>query len=717
MSLHFRSCMLAALFVAPSCALAADAPRASVPASIEERFVVVSGGEKVGHVIVLTRGSQRDIDYVVDDNGRGPRQRETMHLDSQGLPIDWRIQGRSEMGAVVTERFGYRSGLARWRTLNDAGSSRSPTTPLYVASDASPWSRGLYARALLNAPGRRLPALPSGELRLEALRDVDVGSGATAKRVSAWVLWGVGALPEFLLLEPDGRLFARLGAFGTTVAESHAGEGPALMRLLPVLSGEYLQKITATLRHAYDASIYIRNARVFDSVGGTVTDPLTVVVFRSRIVGLHAAAPPPDAAIVIDAEGGTLVPGLFDMHAHLTSGWSGLLHIAGGVTSVRDAGNDNTALRALTDSIDSARVIGPRVTPMGFIEGRSPFSVRNGFVVERLAEALQSVRWYADHGYRGIKIYNSMTPDWVRPLADEAHRLGLTVMGHVPAFMSSERAIRDGYDEVTHINQLLLSLVIDPLRDDTRTTFRFTALGERLGTLDLRGEAMRGLIAQMKERRVAVDPTVAIFQQILLSRPGAVAPNDAPWLANMPAAFQRQRMKSQVDIKPEQAAAYRASWAKLLAAIKLLHDEGIRILAGTDNIAGFMLHSELEAYALAGIAPAEVLQIGTIEAARHLGQEHSVGSIEVGKLADFLLVPGDPTRDLGLIRKARMVFKNGDVYFPAEIHAAMSIKPFSTRPPIVVRGSAAAAQNLARGVEPGQAGDTTTRMGAGTAKE
>ena len=90
------------------------------------------------------------------------------------------------------------------------------------------------------------------------------------------------------------------------------------------------------------------------------------------------------------------------------------------------------------------------------------------------------MRWYAAHGFWGVKIYNSMNPDFVKPIADEAHRLGLHVSGHVPAFMSSERAIRDGYDEIHHINQLVLSFIIDPLKDDTRTPFRFTAIGERL---------------------------------------------------------------------------------------------------------------------------------------------------------------------------------------------------------------------------------------------
>ena len=251
-------------------------------------------------------------------------------------------------------------------------------------------------------------------------------------------------------------------------------------------------------------------------------------------------------------------------------------------------GSDNPTLLNLMQSIESGEQIGPRVLASGLIEGRSPFSVRNGIVVDRLDPALVAVRWYADHGYYGIKIYNSMPPDFVAPVAAEAHRLGLRVMGHVPAFMSSERAIREGFDEITHINQLLLSLIINPEQDDTRTPFRFTALGGRLGSLDLQSEHVRRFIALMQARGIALDPTVAIFQQILLSRPGAVAPNDAGWLAHMPAGFQRQRMRGQVDMKPSQELAYLASWQKLLAALKLLDDSGIRLVPGTDNAPGFI---------------------------------------------------------------------------------------------------------------------------------
>jgi hypothetical protein len=292
------------------------------------------------------------------------------------------------------------------------------------------------------------------------------------------------------------------------------------------------------------------------------------------------------------------------------------------------------------------------------------------------------VRWYADHGYTGLKLYNSIQPEWVKPLAAEAHRLGLHVHGHVPAFMTSEQAIRDGYDEISHVNQLLLSLVIGP-KEDTRTPFRFTALGERVGGLDLRGEAFQRLLALLKARGTILDPTIETFEHLLLGRPGALPPSDASWIAHAPAPLQRARRVALLDVKPAQYPAYQAAWRKLLEVTRLLDAEGVRLVPGTDyGIPGLALHSELLTWAEAGIASPRILQIATLGAAQVLHRDAEEGTLAPGKLADLLLVDGDPTADLSAIRRVRLVMKGGAVYFPEEIHRAMGIEPFASRPAI-----------------------------------
>jgi hypothetical protein len=656
-------------------------PAPARAADLTERYVVISSGEQVGSIVATSRGNRVEIDYRVDDNGRGPKIRETLVLGADGLPTDWRIDGKAWFGSPVEESFSRGGKRSQWRSLNDSGRDATGKA-LYVANDASPWARGLYVRALLDAPGLKLAALPGGELRAEKLRDVSLEGAPPG--LALYALSGLDTSPAYVLLDAERRFVGRITPGFVTIAERYASQYETLSRLALTTDAEYLGRLGRELVKRYPQPVYLENVRVFDTASGRIGAPVTVTVFDDRIASVRADAPPADAAVVIDGEGGTLLPGLFDMHVHVGA-WDGLLHLAAGVTSVRDMGNDNPVLLPLMADFDGGRMPGPRVFASGFIEGRSPFSSRGGFVVEQLDRALESVRWYADRGFGAIKIYNSMTPDWVKPLAAEAHRLGMRVSGHVPAFMSAERVIRDGYDEINHINQFLLSFVIDTAKDDTRTPFRFTALGERVGKLDLASEPVRRMVALMKERDATLDATVATFEAMLRGGPGKVAPSDVAWLDHMPVALQRERKTATLDVRPDQYDDYEASWQKMLQVIRMLVDSGVRVVPGTDDIPGFILHRELEVYGEAGIAPARVLQIATLDCARYLGVDQRLGSIEPGKLADLVLVPGDPTKDLGALRQARLVMKGGAIAYPEEIYRALSIRPFGTRPAVQTR--------------------------------
>jgi hypothetical protein len=201
--------------------------------------------------------------------------------------------------------------------------------------------------------------------------------------------------------------------------ERIADQFAALSALARQLDAEALAKLAQATAHRYPGPIHLRNVRVFDSAKARLGEPTTVVVFRDKIVGVRPDSVPEAGAQVVEGEGGTLLPGLCDVHAHLGS-WDGPLHLAAGVTSIRDPGNDNDTLLALTAEIDAGRLLGPRVVRAGFLEGSSPYSASGGFTVGRLDQALEKVRWYADHGYWQIKIYNSIYPEWVEPIASSS---------------------------------------------------------------------------------------------------------------------------------------------------------------------------------------------------------------------------------------------------------------------------------------------------------
>ena len=653
-----------------------------------ETFSVIRGGERVGHLIAETEGSRTRIDFDYKNNGRGPTIAETIVTDELGRPRSWQITGATTFGSKVDERFEWSGNTARWTDPAGPGEATISAPKIYVAEGASPWALGLYARVLLADPDQTVGTLPSGTLTLEKGEAFEVAGSSASAILTAYTLSGIDLNPSYMLLDDRGSLFAFMTPNFVIVRQGFESEEQRVRELAATMSTSRYVAIEKAAAHRYEAPIRIRNVRVFDPTAGGLSPPVSVVVNGNRIAALDSANAPATAGeVVFDGAGGTIVAGLFDMHAHLAQD-SALLNVVAGVTSVRDMGNDNAVLDDLIARIESGTIGGPRVTRSGFIEGKSPFSSNNGIVVESEAEALDAVRWYGARGYWQIKVYNSMNPAWVPAVVQEAHRLGMRVAGHVPAFSSADAMIAAGYDEMTHINQVMLGWVLEP-EEDTRTLLRITAL-KRLPDLDLDSPAVRKTIDAMVERGVAIDPTLEIHEMLTENRDGQVPPGAVDYLDHMPVGYQRSAKKASTDSSaPGDDRAYRAALQKVLETVKVMHDRGVLLLMGTDTGGSFTLHRELELYQRVGMTPAEILKRATLDAARYMGQGEQLGSIEKGKLADFFLVPGDPTKDLKAIKTIRMVVKDGIVYFPSEVYPYFGVAPFVDAPTLLQNTSAA----------------------------
>jgi hypothetical protein len=655
-------------------------------AASTEAWSLLANGETVGKLVAVTTGRQVAIDYQVSDNGRGPKITERLQLDGAGMPIEWHIDGKSLMGGGVHEEMVVAGGQQRWLSQADrgavpvAGPKLEPK--LYIGNDASPWILGQYVRALLAVPDNILPVLPSGQLQLQKLPQVTLGSGARAIKLDAYFLSGISLTPQLLLMDSQQRLFAQVSET-LLVRAGYEDQAQALQHIGQALTVQRLAALQSTLAHKYAAPLRIRRVHIFDPRTERIGDLVSVVVFDGHITTIEPepSAAPAAGQVEVDGEGGTLVAGLHDMHAH-NSYWGGLFYLAAGVTTTRDMGNDNARLLAMSAQQDAGVLPGPRIVRAGFIEGRSAQSARDGFIVDSLEEGLRAVRWYADRGYIQIKIYNSMNPDLVKPLVAEAHRLGLRAVGHVPAFSSPDRVLEEGYNEVTHINQLMLGWLLKP-GEDTRSPLRLTAMS-RAVDLDLDSPQVQHTIALMQHNHASLDTTISIVEQLMLSRAGEIQEGQAAWLDHMPIGFQRYRKRSFVSFKDDaEKARYTQAFAKTMDTLRLLHKEGIPLWPGTDDSTGFSVHRELELYGQLGMTPGEVLRIGSFDCDNYMGRGEENGSIERGKLADFFLVPGDPTRSLDQLHNIRMVLKGGIVYYPSEIYAALGIKPFAQAPPVI----------------------------------
>ncbi len=662
--------------------LAAVSPAAL--AATEESLSIVANGETVGSLVATTEGNHVAIAFGIDNNGRGAKHRQDIVLDRNGLPSATTIKGTSLMGGPVAEEFRWAGGRATWTSQADRGSVAAPTLPLYIVNDDNPYMAGIYARAALARADRSIDVLPAGRISIVKLRDTTIGAEGKGVAVSIYRLSGVDLDPAYLMLDREQRLFATFGSgdVGTTIRTGYEDQAPELARLYGELESARMSALQKQLGHRYTEPVRITNVRVFDPRSGVLSPLSTVVVMRdtiTQVIESNRETPPADE-VLIDGQGGTLYPGLHDMHAHATLE-AGLMYLAAGVTSVRDMGNSNSFMQDLLPKIDAGEVAWPRIVPAGFMEGRSPYSARHGFIPATLDEAKANVGWYADRGYAEIKIYNSFNPAWVQPVADEAHRRGLRVSGHVPAFATPDAVVRDGYDAVAHINQLMLGWILDP-GEDTRTPLRLTAMA-RAGTLDLDSARVQATVALMKEKHTALDTTAVILEQLMLSRAGEAPALSKDYLDHLPVGYQRFRKRSYVQIaSPQEDRAYRSGFAKILGTIAMLHRAGIRLLPGTDDGTGFTLLREIELYVKAGLTPAEALRTATYGAEEYLGRTDRLGTIEQGKLADLVLVAGDPTQDIRAIKRPLMVLKGGFVYFPSEIYAALDIEPFGEKPAV-----------------------------------
>lgn len=668
----------------PFLCLAALALAGSVDAApVEQRYSVLVAGTRVGHLVASVDGGRVAIDFDFKNNGRGPTMAETLSLGADGLPVTWTIGGTTTFGSRVDERFEWDGGEARWTDATGDGSATLESARLYIGQGASPWALGVYARALLADADRSLPVLPAGELRLDLGESLELGAGDSRTAVRVHSISGLSLGPTHFLLDDEDQFFAVISPRFVIVREGHEDAHGRLGDLAERLGRERLEGLQQRLAQRFDAPVRIRNVRLFQPETLDRSAPVDVVVAGRRIASVQpAGAIASPGEVLVDGEGGTLVPGMYEMHGHVGQE-AALLNLAAGVTSMRDMGNDNAVLAGLIAGIEAGTIAGPRIVRSGFIEGRSPYSSNNGMLVASQEEALAAVRWYAARGFVQVKLYNSMNPAWSAAAVAEAHRLGLRATGHVPAFSNADAMIEAGYDELTHINQIMLGWVLAP-EEDTRTLLRLTAL-KRLDGLDLESPRVRRTLDAIVAAGVAVEPTIAIHENLLLNQHGEIPRGAADYLEHMPVGVQRDARRAWSDMSgPGDREAYAGAWQTLLATVRAMRERGVRLIPGTDLGGALAFHRELQLFEEIGFSRAEALRLATLDMARYLGQDQTLGSIGTGKLADFFLVDGDPLADLRTLKAIRMVVKDGTVYYPPQIHAEFGIRPFASVPALVL---------------------------------
>ncbi len=444
--------------------------------------------------------------------------------------------------------------------------------------------------------------------------------------------------------------------------------------------------------------IAITHVTLIDATGAPPLPDRTVVVRDGRIVAVEPSSifHVPDGATVVDGTGRYLIPGLWDMHVHMSTGslppysagpervvdnWRYFfpLLVAHGVTGVRDMSGDLDLLVSWREAVRGGERIGPRMVVTGWKLGdHQPVVAGAPYPVETAADVVASVRLLKQHGADFVKV------DWFEPslypaLQDATRRAGLRFVGHVSPGINAGVAARLGQHSIEHLDGIQLAVssneaalrreyVDGPgwwrrylIRMHLSSRDRWLLDWQRRlnGTLDT--ARLRALLGTFRAAGTWVVPTLTELRDIK-SLP-APAPDSA---ARAPYTPPPRAVRQQTYFALDSAVAS-ATFAEEVRLVGAIHEAGVPMLAGTDTpglrrLPGFSLADELELLVQAGFTPMEALQSATVEPARFLGALDSMGTVATGKVADLVLLDADPLKDIANVGSVHAVILQGRLF-------------------------------------------------------
>ena len=395
--------------------------------------------------------------------------------------------------------------------------------------------------------------------------------------------------------------------------------------------------------------IILEGATVIDGTGDLPKPNTTIVINESRIAYLSSdTANNYDlnfsaAKNVINLTGKYIIPGLFDMHAHVAnvrknsynqneSEYMLRMLLTHGVTTIRNPGGPTEQSVALRENVSEGKIVGPQIFTAGQLLNTPqipvPFVERQ---VQTEQDVRQEVRTQAAVGVDYVKLYVGLTPELVQAAINEAHSNGIKVIGHL-YLTSWTDAANLGIDALTH------GVPVSPFLLSEANQQRFLEAGDHpfnhflwLDLVDLNGDEIREMINALVNNNIPVDPTLDIYEAMVKEEP------------------QNQYL-----------------WPKVLQLTKMLYENGVTLLSGSDIpnfelVPGVSLHHELEILVEAGIPSLEVIKIATRNGAQALGIEEDVGTIEPGKQADMIVLSDNPVEEINNTKKIEAVINNGQL--------------------------------------------------------
>ena len=463
--------------------------------------------------------------------------------------------------------------------------------------------------------------------------------------------------------------------------------------LCSVITGQR-RSPTANPQPSVSRPIYITHVTVIDTETGKEVQDRTVLISGERIAGIEESknATVPSGARVVNGRGKYLIPGLWDMHAHPLAPERRdtffPLFLASGVTSVRDtrAGIPLPEIQRWRQELASGALVGPRIVGVAgpLVDGPGTMWARTGFPnetcctvnVSNAAEARAAVANLQQQGADFIKVYSLLSREAFFAIADEAKRLGIPFIGHVPGSVTMAEASEAGQRSMEHLD----APILDCARTNSLHTRELMASG-KLPTPNQINEAIQSALEDCDPARMT-----ELFKLLAKNDTWQVPTLVQFLFTESPHPEHDPRLKYVIrPIRDEWAAMlpvfHNDLWHRVfllkLRLVQAMRAQGVRFLTGTDTpsysgtIAGFALHDELQLFVRAGFTPAEALRAATMDAAEFMRKQNDFGSVARGKMADLVLLDSDPLRDIHNTTRISEVFLGGKEFDRAALDAML----------------------------------------------
>jgi imidazolonepropionase-like amidohydrolase len=666
-----------ALALAKSLSLTAFAQS---PAPVEQgKFILHKFEQPIGEeTYQITRDGDvlnARVDFKFTDRSTPVPLTAAFSSASDWTPRSFEIKGKNSRETDIDEAVEVQSEKIRLRDREKWTETTKPPHFFTIAGYAPTTMQMLMVRywATHGSPAQ-LATLPRGQVKIEPRGADAVSIDGKEQKFDRFTIEGLIWGRETLWFDANRNLVAAVttdaefdhfeairegyeSGLGTFVGLAGSDGMAALAEISKGISGSRAEKIALV------------GGTLIDGTGRDPVPDSVVVIEKGRIVdaGPKSRVKIPNGAQKVDARGKTILPGLWDMHAHFEQVEWGPIYLAAGATTVRDCGNEFEFITAVRDAVASGHGLGPRLLLAGIVDGTGPSAIG----VERVDTPEQAKMWtdkYHDAGFQQMKIYSSVKLEEVKDVADEAHRLGMTVTGHVPIGLNAYQTIEAGQDQINHI-PYIMDIMVPTLPADASRLDRADAAAN----LDLNSAAAQKAIAFLVQHGTVVDPTLALFEFFSASTAKPAASIEPGVLKVAP---ELQAILTDVGPPSPHADINEKVFAKEVAVVGALHKAGVPIVAGTDQtVPGHSLHREIELYVQAGFTPMEAIQAATIVPARVMGLDKEIGTVEAGKRADVIILDGNPLDSIHNIRKVEFVITNGVMYNCAELWRSVGFQP------------------------------------------